>query len=145
MATGVVFLASSLEQADAKPGSYKPGNTEVIRSMLREQQKDCQRLHANGLFKEFRDEGSNKHSKFGKGYAAPASAEGQQPLVVDFQAEGQSRMFDLIKSRALKEDKPLHGVWASFGKPYVCLGAPQEPKSGLPPLNRDAMQAEKKG
>eukprot|EP00955_Chlamydomonas_euryale_P066849 359660-Chlamydomonas_euryale.AAC.17 len=142
MAMGVVFLASSLDQADPKPSSYKPGNTEVIRSMLREQQKDCVRLHANSLFKEFRDEG-NKHKKVGKGYAPPTAD--SQPLVLDFHAEGQSRMFDLIKSRATKDEKPLQGVWASFGKPYVCLGAPEEPNSKLPPLNRDAMQAETKG
>jgi len=44
------------------------------------------------------------------------------PIIDDFQAEGQARMFDLIKRTAVKEEKPLSGVWASFGKPYICLG-----------------------
>ena len=122
MATGVVFLQSSLDENEASTSSsYKPGNTDLIRTMLREQQKDCQRLHANSLFREFREDSKSK--KHGKGYSVPQNA--NQPLVIDFQAEGQARMFDLIKSRAMKEEKPLQGVWASFGKPYVCLGAPE--------------------
>lgn len=127
-AAGVVFLASSLEEGEVKPSTYKTGNTDVIRSMLREQQKECQALHANNLFREFRDEGQ-KIKKFGKGYAV--QQEQNQPLVIDFQAEGQARMFELIKQRAIKEEKPLQGVWASFSKPYVCLGEPKE-VSGRP-------------
>lgn len=41
-------------------------------------------------------------------------------------AEGQTRMFETIRLIAVKEDKACHGVWASFGKPYVCLGEPTE-------------------
>lgn len=42
----------------------------------------------------------------------------------DFQAEGQARMFELIKQTAVKEEKEQQGVWASFGKPYKPLGPP---------------------
>lgn len=38
---------------------------------------------------------------------------------------------------AIKEEKPLSGVWASFGKPYICLGEPIVPDNKLPALNRD--------
>jgi hypothetical protein len=92
--------------------------------MLREQQKSSKALHSNALFKEFRDEG--KHfKKFGKGYAV-AQQEAAQPMIDDFQAEGNSRMFQLIKSTAEREEKPLQGVWASFGKPYISQGPPDE-------------------
>mmetsp|Transcript_14541 Transcript_14541/g.31649 ORF Transcript_14541/g.31649 Transcript_14541/m.31649 type:complete len:677 (+) Transcript_14541:102-2132(+) len=137
MATGVVFLQSNVDESAGKNvGNYKPGNTDVIRTMLREQQKECTQLHANALFREFRGEGQ-KQKKFGKGYVV--QAEGNQPMFDDFQAEGQSRMFELIKQIAVKEEKPLKGVWASFGKPYVCLGDPEElvQSAFLPKLNRD--------
>ena len=35
-------------------------------------------------------------------------------------------MFELIKNTAFKEQKDEKGVWASFGKPYVCLGPPKD-------------------
>lgn len=119
--TGVVFLQSDVDDAQKALGTYKPGNTDLIRQMLREQQKECQALHANGLFREFRDQ--QKQRKFGKGYAVQEVA---PPMFDDFQAEGQQRMFELIKESAVKEEKPLKGVWATFGKPYICLGDPNE-------------------
>ncbi|GAX78897.1 hypothetical protein CEUSTIGMA_g6336.t1 [Chlamydomonas eustigma] len=145
MATGIVFLQSSLDESSPNVVSsgYKPGNTDLIRLMLREQQKSSKALHSNALFKEFRDEG--KHfKKFGKGYAV-AQQEATQPMIDDFQAEGNSRMFQLIKSTAEREEKPLQGVWASFGKPYISQGPPEEPDSTLPKLNRDEINQEAKG
>lgn len=65
MATGVVFLATSLEDAPKTVGSYKPGNTDQIRTMLREQQKDCALLHSLPLFKEFRGDVSRQRNKGG--------------------------------------------------------------------------------
>ncbi len=123
----IVFLQSSLdENAAAVSSGYKPGNTDLIRLMLREQQKQSKTLHSNALFKEFRDEG-NKYKKFGKGFAAVQPD--NQPMVDDFQAEGNTRLFQLIKSTAEKEEKQLQGVWASFGKPYISLGPPEDVSS----------------
>lgn len=142
MATaGVVFLESSLDEKNKAAGSdkYKPGNTDVIRTMLREQQRDCKLLHANALFREFRDAGQ-KAKKFGKGYVVSGEG-GAAPSVDDFHAEGQTRLFDLIKHSAIKDGKPLKGVWASFGKPYQCLGDPTEPQGQLPKLYRDELAA----
>lgn len=34
----------------------KAGNTDAIRIMLREQKRECSELHANPIFREFRDE-----------------------------------------------------------------------------------------
>eukprot|EP00798_Chlamydomonas_sp_ICE-L_P016563 gene16563-22793_t len=142
MATaGVVFLESSLDEKTKGTSSdkYKPGNTDVIRTMLREQQRDCKLLHANALFREFRD-GGQKLKKFGKGYVVSHET-ATAPSVDDFQAEGQTRLFDLIKHVAVKDGKPLRGVWASFGKPYQCLGDPTEPAGQLPKLYRDELAA----
>ena len=52
MASGVNFLQSNLEDGPKALGAYKAGNTDLIRKMLREQQRECQALHANPLFKE---------------------------------------------------------------------------------------------
>ncbi len=90
--------------------------------MLREQQRAVATLHANALFREFRGDGQQK--KIGKGYAAAALDPVPVAAVDDFQAEGQARMFDLIRNTAVRDEKPLRGVWASFGKPYICLGEP---------------------
>lgn len=43
-------------------------------------------------------------------------------------------MFETIRLIAVKEDKACHGVWASFGKPYVCLGEPTEVGELLGPM-----------
>ena len=112
-----------------------------------------QALHSNETFREFR--GQDKRRLGGPKHLAPEpkkgpliddyDAEGQ---VCSVNSAGrmlrhqvkqahlhclslltfklQARMFDLIKRTALKEEKPLQGVWASFGKPYIPLGDPQE-------------------
>lgn len=158
--TSVSFLQSDYDEAKQQnPAGYKQGNTDLIRQMLREQQKSQRALHSNALFREVKYLflellcnnckasssgrcvrlhplaflqlcGASNQKKFGKGYAVP---EQLQPslLVDDFQAEGQSRMFDLIKTTAVKEEKPLKGVWASFGKPYICLGDPENVGAGM--------------
>lgn len=55
MATGgVTFLQANVEDGPKALGSYRPGNTDMIRKMLREQQRECQALHANPLLKEVR-------------------------------------------------------------------------------------------
>ena len=98
--------------------------------MLRDQQRSNRTLHSNALFREFRTEGKQV-KKFGKGYAPAVPGEGAAPAQIDdFQAEGATRMFQLIKSTAEKEEKPLQGVWASFGKPYISLGAPEDVSIG---------------
>lgn len=126
---GIQFLQSNVEDGPKALGTYKAGNTEVIRKMLREQQRECQQLHANPLFKEFRvHPGSIQQKKFGKGYVVEEAA-GVPPQLTDpkgLEYEGQARMFDLIKNTAIKEEKARQGVWASFGAPYVPLGDPRE-------------------
>jgi hypothetical protein len=42
MSTGVAFLQTGYDEAPKNVGTFKPGNTDVIRQMLREQQKECQ-------------------------------------------------------------------------------------------------------
>ncbi len=121
MAAGVAFLQSDVDEAHKPVGAYKPGNTDVIRQMLREQQRSMGALHANALFREFRGDGERK--RFGKGYAPPPS---DMPAVDDFQAEGQARMFELIRQTAMRDEISPSGVWASFGKAYECLGTPEE-------------------
>eukprot|EP00967_Tisochrysis_lutea_P058919 scaffold75099_cov19-Tisochrysis_lutea.AAC.1 len=44
-----------------------------------------------------------------------------------------------LQWKSIKEEKPLTGVWASFGKPYICLGDPIVPDNKLPALNRDEL------
>lgn len=46
---GVAFLQSNVDDAPKGVGGFKAGNTDVIRLMLREQQKECQALHQNVL------------------------------------------------------------------------------------------------
>eukprot|EP00198_Chlamydomonas_reinhardtii_P010505 XP_001699842.1 predicted protein [Chlamydomonas reinhardtii] len=126
---GVQFLQSSVEDQPKTLGAYKAGNTEMIRKMLRDQQRETQALHGNPLFKEFRGApGGVRQNKFGKGYAVPddGSAPPQLTDPKSLEYEGQSRMFDLIKNTAAKEEKRKEGVWAAFGQPYVPLGDPQE-------------------
>ncbi|KAG2431637.1 hypothetical protein HYH02_013214 [Chlamydomonas schloesseri] len=139
---GVQFLQSSVEDQPKALGAYKAGNTEMIRKMLRDQQRETQALHGNPLFKEFRGApGGVRQNKFGKGYAVPDDGSAP-PALTDpksLEYEGQSRMFDLIKNTAAKEEKKKEGVWASFGQPYVPLGDPQELQKWLPELNRDKM------
>ena len=88
---GVSFIQRDFDDSNTKSvGSYKPGNTDVIRTMLREQQKECQTLHANSLFREFRGDGQ-KQRKFGKGYLVQGEANAPQfdDLVVrGWRAEG---------------------------------------------------------
>ncbi|KXZ44766.1 hypothetical protein GPECTOR_62g881 [Gonium pectorale] len=107
--------------------------------MLREQQRECQALHSNPLFKEFRTPARQK--KFGKGYSVIEEVGTPQPFadLKSIEYEGQARMFDLIKNTAIREEKPRQGVWASFGAPYVPLGDPRELEKTLPDLNRDKM------
>ncbi|GIL86312.1 hypothetical protein Vretifemale_14705 [Volvox reticuliferus] len=138
---GVQFLQSNVEDGAKGMAAYKPQNTEVIRKMLREQQRECQALHANPLFKEFRTPGSVRAKKFGKGYAVIEDAGMPQPFAdpKSIEYEGQARMFELIKNTAVKEEKVRQGVWASFGAPYVPLGDPKELEKSLPELNRDKM------
>ncbi|GIL53847.1 hypothetical protein Vafri_9480 [Volvox africanus] len=138
---GVQFLQSNVEDGAKGMAAYKPQNTEVIRKMLREQQRECQALHANPLFKEFRTPGSVRAKKFGKGYAVIEDAGMPQPFAdpKSIEYEGQARMFELIKNTAVKEEKVRQGVWASFGAPYVPLGDPKELEKTLPELNRDKM------
>ncbi|GLC47400.1 hypothetical protein PLESTM_002068900 [Pleodorina starrii] len=138
---GVQFLQSNVEEGPKGMAAYKPQNTEVIRKMLREQQRECQALHANPLFKEFRTPGSVRQKKFGKGYAVVEDSGMPQPFAdpKSIEYEGQARMFELIKNTAIKEEKTRQGVWASFGAPYVPLGDPKELEKTLPELNRDKM------
>ena len=44
--------------------------------------------------------------------------------------EGQSRLFDVIRSAAETLEADRAGVWASFGQPYACLGQPQKVRDG---------------
>lgn len=125
--SGVQFLQANLEDAPKTLGGYKPGNTDLIRTMLREQQKDCRALHGNPLFKEFRGHGDKQRR--GKGYGMDAAVPPQ--FSDDPAAEGKARMFDVIRQTAVKEDKAPVGVWASFGKPYMCLGEPKEVRGGV--------------
>ncbi len=121
-------MQSNVEEGPKGMAAYKPQNTEVIRKMLREQQRECQALHANPLFKEFRTPGSVRQKKFGKGYAVVEDTFMPQPFAdpKSIEYEGQARMFELIKNTAMKEEKARQGVWASFGAPYVPLGEPKE-------------------
>ena len=102
---------------------------EAIRLMLRDQQRANRALHSNALFREFRSE-AKQAKRFGKGYAPAATAgaaDAAAPAQIDdFQAEGASRMFALIKSTAEQQEKPLQGVWAAFGKPYISNGPPTD-------------------
>lgn len=41
-------------------------------------------------------------------------------------AEGQTRLFDVIRSAAEAREADRAGVWASFGQPYACLGEPKQ-------------------
>lgn len=96
--SAATFLAPSLD-GGAKPGTPTgaskggAGGTDLIRALLREQQKNCQVLHANPLFKEFRSIGQQKKA-FGKGYQV---VEESTPNFGDVDAEGQARLFELIK------------------------------------------------
>lgn len=139
------FLQSNVEDGPKGMATFKPQNTEVIRKMLREQQRECQALHANPLFKEFRTPGTVRAKKFGKGYAVIEDTSMPQPFAdsKSIEYEGQARMFDLIKNTAIKEEKARQGVWASFGAPYVPLGDPKEVRtyivsacSGVHPCQR---------
>ncbi|KAG2500507.1 hypothetical protein HYH03_001284 [Edaphochlamys debaryana] len=138
--SGVQFLQSNVEDGQKVLGGYKAQNTEVIRKMLRDQQREQRELHANPLFKEFRAPGSVRNRKFGKGYAVVEESGGALPFdPKSIEYEGQARMFDLIKSTAVKDEKARMGVWAAFGAPYVPLGEPKELEKTLPELNRDKM------
>ncbi|WIA28068.1 hypothetical protein OEZ86_010653 [Tetradesmus obliquus] len=59
--------------------------------------------------------------------------------------EGQARLIDFIKSAAAEREAAPAGVWASFGKPYACLGELQQLDSSaaslLPHLNRDYLHS----
>jgi hypothetical protein len=75
-------LQSSLDEAHAAtaaPSSSK-GSTDVIRVMLREQKRECATLHANPLFKEFRDR-QKRSSRTGHGHDAQAP-----PVIEDLEA-----------------------------------------------------------
>eukprot|EP00967_Tisochrysis_lutea_P030474 scaffold35788_cov17-Tisochrysis_lutea.AAC.1 len=93
MSSGVSFLQTGFDDAPKNVGGYKAGNTDIIRQLLREQQKECQTLHANELFREFR---GDKQKRFRGEKPQPDLGKGG-PMIDDFQAEGQARMFDLIK------------------------------------------------
>lgn len=41
-------------------------------------------------------------------------------------AEGQTRLFEVIRTAAEVRETDRAGVWASFGQPYACLGQPQQ-------------------
>jgi hypothetical protein len=123
MAAKLTFLQGSVDDTPKTSNAGSGRNTDHIRQMLREQQRSMGALHANALFREFRGDGQKK--AFGKGYVAVADT-AERPMIDDFQAEGQARMFDLIRQTAVKDEKPLRGVWASFGKPYICLGEPAD-------------------
>lgn len=50
-------LQSNLDDVHAGAAvASKAGNTDTIRIMLREQKRECSELHANPIFREFRDE-----------------------------------------------------------------------------------------
>eukprot|EP00879_Flechtneria_rotunda_P023651 GHRR01025026.1.p2 GENE.GHRR01025026.1~~GHRR01025026.1.p2 ORF type:complete len:137 (+),score=51.60 GHRR01025026.1:295-705(+) len=107
-------LQNSLDELQSTvPAVSKAGNTDVIRAMLREQKKECSALHANPLFKEFR----GRQKKLGAAAQEPAA-----PVIDDLEAEGLARLTDLIKSTAEEKEAQPAGVFASFGKPYACLG-----------------------
>lgn len=72
-------LQSSLNDVHSTPAApCKAGSTDVIRVMLREQKRECATLHANPLFKEFRDK-QKKNSKAGPGLQGDTST----PPVID--------------------------------------------------------------
>lgn len=84
-------LQSSLDEAHAAPAapSSSKGNTDVIRVMLREQKRECATLHANPLFKEFRDR-QKRNTKAGHGHDAPA------PLVIEDLEAGEQQAASLL-------------------------------------------------
>jgi hypothetical protein len=78
-------LQSSLDEVHAAPAapSSGKGSTDVIRVMLREQKRECATLHANPLFKEFRDR-QKRNSKTASGHDTPAP-----PVIEDLEAGEQ--------------------------------------------------------
>ncbi|GMH43887.1 hypothetical protein BSKO_11821 [Bryopsis sp. KO-2023] len=97
--------------------------------LLREQKKECEILHSNPLFREFKQKARHKS----KGQVQTEWA----PIIEDVEAEAKMRTLQFIREAAIREDKIQKGVWASFGKPYVCLGRPEQLNAALPKLHRD--------
>jgi hypothetical protein len=110
------------EQAALKntTGHRSAGSTDVIRQMLKEQKEGCKALHQNPLFKEFRNQRGKR--RFRKGYEVEATS----PIIDDLEAEGQQRLLLVIEKASTDYEKNPRGVWASFGKPYRCLGNPEQ-------------------
>ncbi len=129
---GACLLQVSMDDpsnaAASSSTGHKAGNTDVIRSMLREQKKECSALRVNPLFREFRSEAKQKHSR-----GADRLTDTAPPVIDDLEAEGQTRLFEVIHQAATEGFKEPMGVWASFGKPYACFGEPME-VSGTPCL-----------
>lgn len=97
-----------------------------ISTIIRTQRKECRTLQQHPIFKELQSAvGLKKISK------SLVESEGDnggvvKPAFDDVQSEGVARMFEKIRQTAIDNSKPLQGIWASFGKPYVCMGAPEE-------------------
>lgn len=145
MAASTVFLQADIDDSAIPRAGYKGvGSTDAIRAMLREQKRASKSLHSNTLFKEFHADSKLSGTKrFGKGFNTPFDAGVPPPAFDDATTEGNSRLVSLIENQAIKDEKPMAGVWASFGKPYLCLGEPQDPAAGLPfKLNRDEIAAQ---
>jgi hypothetical protein len=77
----VGVLSSSLDEqhATSMAGPSASGNNlDIIRSMLREQKRECSALHANPIFKEFK-----LQWKQSKGHHSSSSQEVIAPPVID--------------------------------------------------------------
>lgn len=73
-------LQSNLDEVPAGTAVVpsKTGNTDAIRVMLREQKKECSELHANIIFKEFRDK-----QRKSMGFTGHLQATSEAPPVID--------------------------------------------------------------
>jgi hypothetical protein len=99
-------LQSNFDEAHAAttvPSSSK-GSTDVIRVMLREQKRECATLHANPLFKEFRDR-QKRSSRTGHGHDAQAP-----PVIEDLEA-GECLLGGMQRSSASHD---LRGTTATM-------------------------------
>eukprot|EP00210_Caulerpa_lentillifera_P004935 g4709.t1 len=96
----------------------KANSIDMIRKLMRDQKRNCESLRFNSLFSEFSQN------------AAPANTSKHNDEVFspikDIEGEARFRTSEVVQEASLALEKEPKGVWATLGKPYVCLGPPIE-------------------
>lgn len=111
-------LPSHVDVISVRQGSPHATH-EAIRQLLKEQKEIGEKINKDPIFRDYRLEiRSNKMKLRSKGWKEPPRPQ----MDKDLDAEGHSRVMQLIANAAMEAKKECAGVWAKFGKPYQPLG-----------------------